>query len=88
MAYMIAENCQSCATCELVCPNDAISQGEEIYVIDPDRCTECVGFYETSKCVEVCPVDAPALDPDYKESREQLLEKWRRLHPSEKPKFT
>ena len=38
-------------------PNDAISQGEEIYVIDPALCTECIGHFETSQCVEICPVD-------------------------------
>jgi ferredoxin len=55
MALMITDECINCDVCEPECPNGAISQGDEIYVIDPDLCTECVGHYETSQCVEVCP---------------------------------
>jgi len=43
--------------CEPECPNGAITQGEEIYQINAELCTECVGHYETSQCVDVCPVD-------------------------------
>jgi Na+-translocating ferredoxin:NAD+ oxidoreductase RNF subunit RnfB len=75
MALMITDECINCDVCEPECPNGAISQGEEIYVIDPALCTECVGHYETSQCVEVCPVDCIPLNPDYQETREQLLEK-------------
>ena len=64
MALMITDECINCDVCEPECPNGAISQGEEIYVIDPALCTECVGHYETSQCVEVCPYDARVLDPD------------------------
>ncbi len=85
MAYKITEECISCGACEPECPNLAITEGETIYVIDPDKCTECVGSFESSRCAEVCPVDACVPDPDYEESREQLLEKWRRLHPGETP---
>ncbi len=85
MAYKITEECISCGACEPECPNLAITEGETIYVIDPDKCTECVGSFESSRCAEVCPVDACVLDPDYEESREQLLEKWRGLHPGETP---
>ena len=53
--------------------------GEEIYVIDPDRCTECVGHFDKPQCQEVCPVDCIPPDPDHAESRETLLEKFRRL---------
>jgi ferredoxin len=63
MAYKISDDCISCGACESECPNHAISEGETIYVIDPKKCTECVGFYDSSKCVEICPVDAPQLDP-------------------------
>ena len=85
MAYKITDDCISCGACESECPNEAISEGETIYVIDPDKCTECVGYFESSKCAEVCPVDACVPDPDRKESTEQLLEKWHRLHPGETP---
>ena len=50
-----------------------------------DDCTECVGYFEPSKCAEVCPVDACVPNPDRKKSTEQLLEKWHRLHPGETP---
>jgi len=85
MAYKITEECISCGACEPECANEAISEGEEIYVIDPDKCTECVGAHESSRCVEVCPVDCCVADDDHKESKEQLLEKWKKLHPGETP---
>ena len=59
MAYRITDDCASCGACEIECPNQAISEGDDIYVIDPGKCTECVGFYESSRCAEVCPVNAP-----------------------------
>jgi len=63
----------------------AISEGSAIYIIDPERCTECVGSFESSRCAAVCPVDACHPDPKRKETREQLLAKWRRIHPKEQP---
>ena len=85
MAYKITDDCISCGACEAECKNQAISEGDTTYVIDPDKCTECVGYYEVPKCSEICPVDAPQPDLDRKESTEQLLEKWYRLHSGEKP---
>ena len=85
MAYKISDECISCGACEPECPNEAISEGETIYIIDPAKCTECVGSYESSKCVEICPVDACVPDEAHKESQEQLLEKWKKLHPGETP---
>jgi len=79
MVLMITDECINCDVCEPECPNDAISMGQLIYVIDPDRCTECVGHFEKSQCVEVCPVDCIPLDPGHRESREELLAKYRRL---------
>lgn len=79
MALMITDECINCDVCEPECPNDAISQGEEYYEIDPLRCTECVGHFETSQCVEVCPVECIPLHPDYVETPEQLLAKYRKL---------
>jgi len=83
MAYKITDGCMSCGACKDECANEAISEGEEIYVIDPYRCTECVGSFESAKCAEICPEDACVPDLDHKESREQLLEKWYNLHPGE-----
>ncbi len=85
MAYYITEDCISCGACEPECPNTAIREGETIYIISPDRCTECVGAYESPRCAEVCPVDACHPDPNHQETKEQLLEKWRGLHPGEEP---
>ena len=88
MAYKITEECISCGSCEAVCPNKAINEGESIYVINADKCTECVGSFPSSHCKEVCPVDACVSDESRKESREQLLNKWKKLHPGETPKAT
>ncbi len=86
MAYRISEGCISWGACEPECPNRAISEGKTIYVINPDRCTECVGSHKSSRCAEVCPVDACHADPAHPETKAQLLEKWRKLHPGEQPK--
>ncbi len=80
MAYMITDECILCGACEPECPNEAITEGEEIYVIDPDKCTECVGFYDESQCAAVCPVDACVPDPDHEETEEELMAKYHRLH--------
>ncbi len=57
MAYqIIASLCTSCGACELECPNEAISMGNSVYVIDPDKCTECQGFHDEPQCASVCPV--------------------------------
>ena len=79
MALMITDECINCDVCEPECPNDAISQGAEIYEIDPARCTECVGHYDTPQCREVCPVDCIPLNPDFSETKEQLQIKYERL---------
>ena len=85
MAYKITDDCISCGACEPECPNQAISEGETTFQINPDRCTECVGSFASSKCAEICPVDACQADPTHKESRDQLLAKWKKLHPGETP---
>ncbi|HHD11443.1 MAG TPA: YfhL family 4Fe-4S dicluster ferredoxin [Deltaproteobacteria bacterium] len=58
MALKITEDCVACGVCEPECPVDAITEGDPIYIIDPDKCIECKGYYDTPKCAEVCPVDA------------------------------
>lgn len=79
MALMITDECINCDVCEPECPNEAIYQGAEIYEIDPDKCTECVGHFEHPQCQEVCPVDCIPLDPERSESQEQLLAKYQAL---------
>ncbi len=80
MALMIIDDCTSCGICADECPNEAISEGDDIYVINPDLCTECVGFYDEPQCVDVCPMGAIIPDPGHKESKEELLEKKKRIH--------
>ena len=79
MALKITDQCINCDVCEPECPNGAISMGEEIYVIDWRRCTECVGHFEQPQCREVCPVDCIPLDPEHAETREELTAKYERL---------
>lgn len=81
MATLIVDDCINCGACEPVCPNKAISPGEQLYVIDPRRCTECVGFHDVEQCAAVCPADACLPDPDREEGEGVLLERARRLHP-------
>lgn len=85
MAYKIVDNCVRCGLCEEVCKNQAIKPAEHVYYIDSSRCTECVGYYESSRCAQECPIEACIPDPEHVETREQLLEKWYRLHPGETP---
>ena len=79
MALMITDECINCDVCEPECPNDAISQGPEIYLIDAGRCTECVGHFDKPQCREVCPVDCIPVNPDYVETREELEGKYAAL---------
>ncbi len=79
MALIITDECINCGACEPECPNDAITAGDEIYLIDISKCTECVGHFDESQCAEVCPVDCCVPDPDHKESNEELMEKYKKL---------
>ena len=65
MAYMITDECILCGACEPECPNEAITEGEEIYVINHELCKECVGDYDEPQCALVCPVDCCLPDPDH-----------------------
>lgn len=79
MALIITDECINCDVCEPECPNDAISAGEEIYEIDPSKCTECIGHYDEPQCQQVCPVDCIPLDPNHVETQEQLEAKYELL---------
>lgn len=79
MSLFITDECINCDVCEPVCPNEAISQGEEIYEINPDLCTECVGHFDTPQCQQVCPISCIPLDPDRRETQEQLMDKYLRI---------
>lgn len=54
---IIAADCTACGTCEFGCPNSAIRMKGDTYVIDPAKCGECVGFFNSPKCVSECPAD-------------------------------
>ncbi|MBS0288829.1 MAG: YfhL family 4Fe-4S dicluster ferredoxin [Proteobacteria bacterium] len=84
MALKITEECINCDVCEPECPNEAISQGEEYYEIDPLRCTQCVGHFDEPQCQQVCPVDCIPLDPEHYETKEALFAKYQKLHPISK----
>lgn len=79
MALKITEECINCDVCEPECPNNAISQGEDYYVIDPARCTECVGHFDEPQCQQVCPVACIPLDENHHETKEALLAKYHSL---------
>ena len=81
MATKITEECINCGACEPECPNEAISEGPEIYIINPELCTECVGFFDEEQCNAVCPVDCCVPDPAIPESEEVLVERAKKLHP-------
>jgi ferredoxin len=89
MSTHITEDCINCAACVPECPNEAISEGDGIYVIDSDLCTECVGFNETEACQKVCPTECCLPDVSHPESEGVLIERALRLHPDEalKSKF-
>lgn len=79
MALKINEDCINCAACVEDCPNQAISLGPVIYVIDPDKCTECVGYHDEPQCIPSCGVDAIIPDPDRRETHDELLAKKERI---------
>jgi len=82
MATMITEECINCGACEPECPNEAISEGDDVYVIDPSRCTECVGHFDEEQCAAVCPVDCCVTDPNNVETEPVLIDRAKALHPS------
>ena len=79
MALKILSGCINCDMCEPECPNTAISMGEKVYEINPDLCTECVGFYDKPTCISVCPIDVIITDPEHIETKTDLLEKFKQL---------
>jgi len=79
MALIITDDCINCDVCEPACPNQAISMGPEFYVIDPLKCTECVGHFDEPQCQIVCPVACIPHDPNWQETKEQLQAKYEAL---------
>ncbi len=80
MVLKITDDCTNCGACEPECPNGAIFEGEDIFEINQDLCTECVGAFDESQCVEVCPADSILKDEDVQDSEESLLLKYKKIH--------
>ena len=79
MSLFITDECINCDVCEPECPNDAIYQGDEIYEIEPSKCTQCVGHYDEPQCQQVCPVDCILIDPNNPETPEELEQKYQQI---------
>lgn len=79
MALLITEACINCDVCEPVCPNEAIYQGDIVYEIDPDYCTECVGHFDTPQCIDICPIECIFVDPENTETETQLKQKYHEI---------
>ncbi|MCJ7765708.1 MAG: YfhL family 4Fe-4S dicluster ferredoxin [Thiovulaceae bacterium] len=79
MALLINEECIACDACREECPTEAIEEGDPIYIVDPDRCTECAGVYDEPICIAVCPVDCFQLDKDNVETIPELQFKYAQI---------
>jgi len=83
MSMVITETCINCGNCEPICPNQAISAGDIVYLVAQERCTECVGAFDKPQCVESCPIgDCITVDPAHTEPQEVLLARYQQLHPN------
>jgi ferredoxin len=83
MSTVITEDCINCGACEPECPNEAIDQGADVYEIDAERCTECVGFHAREACQAVCPVECCVPDPAHTEDEATLYARAVALHPDQ-----
>lgn len=88
MSTMITEECINCGVCEPECPNEAISEGDETFQIDPALCTECVGFHDEEQCAAVCPVDCCVTDPNHPEEEGALFARAKTIHPDQAAELT
>lgn len=79
MALLINDECIACDACRDECPTEAIEEGDPIYFIDPDRCTECVEIYDEPACIAACPIDCIVLDKDNIESITELQFKYKQI---------
>jgi ferredoxin len=80
MALIIKDDCTACDACVPVCPNEAITAGDPVYIIDPRKCTECVGAKDEPQCKLGCPADCIVQNQDFVETPEQLAAKYAALH--------
>ncbi len=80
MALLITDECTLCDACIEPCPNEAITAGDEIYVIDPFKCTECVGAEDEPQCQLVCPAACIEPNPEFSETKDELQAKYEALN--------
>ncbi len=83
MSLLITDECIACDACRDECPNTAIEEGDPVYIIDSDLCTECFGSFEEPQCIEVCPVDCIIIDPDNQETAQELKFKFEQMEVEE-----
>ena len=83
MSLIITDDCIACDACREECPNMAIEEGDPVYIIEPDHCTECVGWFDEPQCVEVCPVDCIIVDSNNQETMLELKFKFKQLQEEE-----
>jgi ferredoxin len=83
MSLIITDKCIACDACREECPNIAIEEGDPLYIIESDRCTECVGHFDEPQCIEVCPVDCIILDTNNQETIQELQFKYNQLEEEE-----
>ncbi len=83
MSLLITNECIACDACRDECPTGAIEEADPIYIIDPDICTECVGYYDEPSCIAVCPVECIVPDTNNVETVEELKLKFKQLEERE-----
>jgi ferredoxin len=75
MAVKITDICINCGACIDECPVEAIVDdsenptGEETYYVYPDKCVECVGYYDSPACAEACPTEGCIVWDECKEGQ-------------------
>ena len=80
MPLKITQDCINCAACADVCPNDGISRGNSVFVINPAKCTECVGFHNVERCIAICPAECIIPKPRLAMTEQALFERAKQLH--------
>ena len=88
MSVYITNQCINCGACVPDCPTEAISEGDAIYVIDPELCAECYGHYDHHACQAVCPVDCCLIDPQQPETLETVRARAAARDPATRGRWT
>lgn len=62
MALQIVESCVNCWACVDVCPNGAVFEDTPHFLVDPGKCTECLGDHAVPQCAAICPIEGAIVD--------------------------